>query len=76
MQLVDVLRDDLPALLIGILDILADFLINLAGNLFRVIALIVEIASQKHLVVMAFTERNRPQHITHAVLRDHAAHDL
>ena len=35
----------------------------------------IEIAAQEYLMVLALTKSNRPEYITHAILRNHAAHN-
>ena len=75
MKFVDIIGNDLTARFISFLNILTDFLINLAGNLFRIITLLVEVPPEKDLMSFPFAEGNRPQDVAHAILRDHVAND-
>ena len=44
MKLVDIVGDNLPALFVSVLDVTANFLVDLGGDVLRVVSLIVEIA--------------------------------
>ena len=76
MQLVNVVSDNLPAFLVSVLDVAADFLVDFRSDILRVVALVVEIAPQEDLMVASLAVRHRAKDVAHAVLGNHAADNL
>ena len=74
-ELIAVVYDDLAAGLIGLVDIAANFLVNFVRDFLRIVALVIQVTTEEHLVLGSLTVRNRSEHLAHAVLRDHAAHN-
>ena len=72
---VAVLDEDLPGLVVRGLDEAADLLVDDAGDLLGVVALVAHVAAEEHLA--AFSEPNLigADPLGHAVLRDHRAGD-
>ncbi len=69
-QFADVVAEDGIGQLVGLLDHAADLVVDLAGNLLRIVGLGTDVAAQERLVVVV-TEHARTELLGHAVAHDH-----